>query len=371
MAFSPSVGYVCALGAVLGFGSNFLPVKKYDTGDGMFFQLCMCCAVWLEGLILNLIMSDSTIGYSRSEGLVIALRSPPFVPFAMLGGFLWCCGNVMSVPCINFIGMSLGILIWGATNMVVGWASGRYGLFGLTADTIANPALNYAGVACVIVCLVIFTKVQTKTRADQRAESLEARTYGEPLIENGLLEAGGERVTPAPSDKGDGSLFAPGTKARRLAGIAMAVVSGLFYGSNFDPPQYVIDHHADDETRSQALNYVFSHFTGILCSSVTFFCVYCLGCRAMGKKPDIRWEIAGPAFISGLIWGLADICWFVANEALSFSVSFPLVTSGPGFIAAFWGIAVYGEISGRANFTWLGIAFVILVVACALIVASH
>ena len=255
--------------------------------------------------------------------------------------------------------------------MVVGWASGRYGLFGLTADTIANPALNYAGVACVIVCLVIFTKVQTKTRADQRAESLEARTYGEPLIENGLLEAGGERVTPAPSDKGDGSLFAPGTKARRLAGIAMAVVSGLFYGSNFDPPQYVIDHHADDETRSQALNYVFSHFTGILCSSVTFFCVYCLGCRAMGKKPDIRWEIAGPAFISGLIWGLADICWFVANEALSFSVSFPLVTSGPGFIAAFWGIAVYGEISGRANFTWLGIAFVILVVACALIVASH
>ena len=371
MAFSPSVGYVCALGAVLGFGSNFLPVKKYDTGDGMFFQLCMCCAVWLEGLILNLIMSDSTIGYSRSEGLVIALRSPPFVPFAMLGGFLWCCGNVMSVPCINFIGMSLGILIWGATNMVVGWASGRYGLFGLSTDTIANPALNYAGVACVIVCLVIFTKVKTKTRADQRAESLEARTYGEPLIENGLLEAGGERVTPAPSDKGDGSLFAPGTKARRLAGIAMAVVSGLFYGSNFDPPQYVIDHHADDETRSQALNYVFSHFTGILCSSVTFFCVYCLGCRAMGKKPDIRWEIAGPAFVSGLIWGLADICWFVANEALSFSVSFPLVASGPGFIAAFWGIAVYGEISGRANFAWLGIAFVILVVACALIVASH
>ena len=74
--------------------------------------------------------------------------------------------------------------------------------------------------------------------------------------------------------------------------------------------------------------------------------------------------------VSGLIWGLSDICWFVANEALSFSVSFPLVTSGPGFVAAAWGIFVYGEISGAANFRVLGLAFVILVVACALIVVS-
>ncbi|KAH8075978.1 carbohydrate transmembrane transporter [Aureococcus anophagefferens] len=104
----------------------------------MFYQFVMCCAVMCCALVLNLIMSDSSVAFSKDAGLVVALKSPPFVPLAMLGGFIWAAGNVMSVPCINFIGMSLGLLIWGATNMVVGWASGRYGLFGLDKDAIAN-----------------------------------------------------------------------------------------------------------------------------------------------------------------------------------------------------------------------------------------
>ena len=359
MAFSAPVGYVCALGAVVGFGSNFIPVKKYDTGDGMFYQFVMCCAVWSLGLVLNLIMSDSSVAFSRDAGLVVALKSPPFAPLAMVGGFIWASGNVMSVPCINFIGMSLGLLIWGATNMVVGWASGRYGLFGLEKDSIANPALNYVGVALVLVCLGLFTRVETKTRADLLREA------DGPLDETLLVdEAGDAKVVEKPG------LFGVGTTARRSAGIAMAVVSGVFYGSNFDPPQYVIERHADDDVRGQVLNYVFSHFTGILLTSTFYFAAYCAFKVCRGDAPDVRRELVGPAFASGLIWGLSDICWFVANEALSFSVSFPLVTSGPGFVAAAWGIFVYGEISGAANFRVLGLAFVILVVACALIVVS-
>ena len=339
----------------------------------MFYQLVMCTAVWCEGLVLNLIMSDSSLSYARDGGLVIALKSPPFVPLAMLGGFLWASGNVMSVPCINFIGMSLGLLIWGATNMVVGWASGRYGLFGLTKDAIANPALNYVGVALVLVCLGIFTQVQTKTRADMEADD-DGPGGGGSLNDPLVLESGAAAPAGganAPKDDAKAGAFAPGTAARRSAGIAMAVVSGCFYGSNFDPPQYAIDRHADDEVRSQALNYVFSHFCGIIVTSYFYFFAYCAYKRLTGGAPDIKLELVGPAFVSGLIWGLSDICWFVANEALSFSVSFPLVTSGPGFVAAAWGIFVYGEITGTANFQWLGLAFVILIVACALIVVSH
>ncbi|KAH8066177.1 carbohydrate transmembrane transporter [Aureococcus anophagefferens] len=244
----------------------------------------------------------------------------------------------MSVPCINFIGMSLGLLIWGATNMVVGWASGRYGLFGLDKDAIANPALNYVGVALVLVCLGLFTRVETKTRADLLREA--DGSLDETLL---VDEAGDAKVVEKPG------LFGVGTNARRTAGIAMAVVSGVFYGSNFDPPH---------------------HFTGILLTSSFYFAAYCAFKVCRGDAPDVRRELVGPAFLSGLIWGLSDICWFVANEALSFSVSFPLVTSGPGFVAAAWGIFVYGEIAGAANFRVLGLAFVILVVACALIVVS-
>ena len=52
------------------------------------------------------------------------------------------------------------------------------------------------------------------------------------------------------------------------------------------------------------------------------------------------------------------------------SVTGPRDVEHPGFVAAAWGIFVYGEISGAANFRVLGLAFVILVVACALIVVS-
>lgn len=37
----PHPGYIAALIAVLGFGSNFIPAKKVDTGDGLYFQVSL------------------------------------------------------------------------------------------------------------------------------------------------------------------------------------------------------------------------------------------------------------------------------------------------------------------------------------------
>lgn len=36
------VGYICLVVASLGFGSNYVPVKKFKTGDGLFFQWVLC-----------------------------------------------------------------------------------------------------------------------------------------------------------------------------------------------------------------------------------------------------------------------------------------------------------------------------------------
>ena len=37
----------------------------------------------------------------------------------------------MSLLAINYIGMGLGLLLWGSTNMLLGWASGTFGFFGI------------------------------------------------------------------------------------------------------------------------------------------------------------------------------------------------------------------------------------------------
>ena len=129
---SEAVGYVAVLIATLFFGSNFVPVKRYETHDGMYYQWVMCAAVFLTGLVLQLILfadPPAEDGKWAPDGTwhpqtPLAQTGRPdsysvkFMPMAAFGGALWATGNTMSVPIINSIGLGLGMLIWGSTNMV-------------------------------------------------------------------------------------------------------------------------------------------------------------------------------------------------------------------------------------------------------------
>ena len=75
------IGYVGAIVAIIFFGTNFIPVKKFDTGDGMFFQWVLCVGIWLVGLVVNLIR-----------------HQPPFYYPALIGGFLWTFGTYGHAP---------------------------------------------------------------------------------------------------------------------------------------------------------------------------------------------------------------------------------------------------------------------------------
>lgn len=102
----PLWGFIGLVIAVLFFGSNYLPVKQYETGDGMFFQLIICVAIWSVGLV---------VWWVRGF--------PQFYALPMLGGALWTTGNVNTVPIIKCIGLGLGMLFWGTVSLVVGWAN--------------------------------------------------------------------------------------------------------------------------------------------------------------------------------------------------------------------------------------------------------
>lgn len=75
---------------------------------------------------------------------------------------------------------------------------------------------------------------------------------------------------------------------------------------------------------SSGLDYVFAHFSGILATSTTFMVIYC---AVMRNRPRIYPRVILPGLISGVMWAIADIGWFVANDALSPVVSFPIITS--------------------------------------------
>ncbi|GMH57739.1 hypothetical protein TrLO_g2586 [Triparma laevis f. longispina] len=379
---SETLGYICAAIAVLFFGTNFIPVKKFDAGDGMFFQLWMCLGI----LII-------------SFPVQIYRGWPEFQPFAMWGGFLWCTGNIMSVITIQSVGMSIGLLVWGATNMIMGWASGKFGLFGLISDPIDDAQLNYVGVGVALLALALYILIEPTKEEEEESDDSQIHdpvgtiSLGKPLLESvgdedDYLESStAKKSNPSSSSSSSSSgktfINKLSPPQKRIAGILMALVMGTLFGCGFDPAQYLMDNikrdnddkYPDDDVMARSLDpdpldYVFSHLVGIFASSVFYYVLYlmyCGGYRNSYKLPALRL----PAVISGMMWAVAQVCWFVANGALGFTTSFPIITSGPGLVAAICGITLFGEIKGTRNFVVLTLAFTCTVTADALIVMSR
>lgn len=53
------------------------------------------------------------------------------------------------------------------------------------------------------------------------------------------------------------------------------------------------------------------------------------------------------------MWGGANLCYFMATNALSQSISYPISAAGPPIFANLWGVFLYKEIKGAKNFIFL------------------
>ncbi|XP_028932971.1 transmembrane protein 144 isoform X2 [Ornithorhynchus anatinus] len=303
-----SIGFISSSVAVFLFGSNFVPVKKYDTGDGMFLQWILCAAIWIVALVVNLI-----------------LQCPRFWPLAMVGGCVWATGNITVVPIVKTIGLGLGLLIWGSFNSITGWASSRFGWFGMDPEEVARPFLNYIGAGLSALSALIFLFVKSDVKNGPNSVDTA------PL----LVEPAINEVESSYSDESWVDRLSP--LQNRLIGCSLAAVSGVLYGTSFVPIIYIKDHGRRNETQ----------YTGA-------------SQYAMKNNPKVYPEAIIPGFISGILWAVATCCWFIANSTLSAVVSFPLITAGPGLIAAMWGVLVFKEITGRKNYLLLTLAFCII-----------
>ncbi|XP_029368902.1 transmembrane protein 144b [Echeneis naucrates] len=308
--------------AVLLYGSNFVPVKRIETGDGMFFQWVNCAAIWVVSII-----GDTM------------LQTPKFHPFAMLGGVIWATGNITVVPIVKALGLGLGILIWGSSSLVMGWASSRFGWFGIDAQDVSRPILNYCGAGLCMLSGLIFLFVKADVELHPDSESIPLLI--DRRINSGSYGAGASEFW----------IDVIGPKTRRFIGCLLAVVSGLLYGSSFTPILYIKSHSSCQDSMFHGASlydphYVHAQCSGIFVASTVYFAIYC---AAMNNRPRIYSKAILPGFCSGLMWALATYCWYLANNYLSAVITFPIVTAGYGLVAALWGSLVFKEIKGVAN----------------------
>ncbi|KAL5012498.1 hypothetical protein ScPMuIL_011049 [Solemya velum] len=366
-------GYICAGVAVLFYGSNFVPVKKFETGDGMFFQWIVCCGIFTVGIILQLI-----------------LGAPQFYPLVMVGGAVWETGNICVVPIIKTIGLAMGLCMWAMFNLLSGWATGRFGLFGLVAEVPGNVTMNYAGIALACCSAVAFAFM--KTEVSINVEGIYQTEETDPLLSSsrGILDRGvGDSLYSSPTNSDvlvfnrrrvsaqflcirmnvtSGPNFGErlermSSTKRRIIGIFLAVFSGLLYGQMFTPAIYIQDHGKDNwghKSSQNGLDYVFATYCGIFLTSTAYLMIYSM---LMRNRPLVYPKAILPGMVSGLMWGIATACWFVSNKTLSEPVAFPIITTGPAVVAALWGLLVFKEIRGVRNYIILLIAFC-LVISC-------
>lgn len=342
--------------AVLFFGSNFIVVKEFDSGDGFFFQLFLCLGIWTMGLLVQMIRG-----------------SPDFHPYAMFGGALWACGNVFCPFIIKRIGMGMGLVVWGCTALLVGWITGFAGLFGLPKDEIKTVWLNILGVCFAVASLVTSFFVQT-SKGKVNYEQLPGQEYSV----QGVVDAkdiDDEEFGGGLGVNSDDEEDQP--KKGTTMGFILAIFAGLFFGNNFDPPTYIQTHNCQGDNAcdpkyrgasDNPLDYVFAHFTGILLMSMVLFFGYTIYKK---NNPWINAKLCLPAFLSGMMWAVAQVGWFVANGSLGYTTAFPLVTIGPGFVGSMWSVFWFKTITGKRNFLVLGLVFMWSVTCSICIVISH
>lgn len=316
------VAYTAIALACVIFGTNFIPVKKIATGDGLFFQLIVCVHIWLVGLAICFIRQSFVVH-----------------PLPMLGGFLWATGNLCKVPIIKTVGLGIGQIVWASTNCIFGWAIARFGLFGGIVQEPSINWLNYLGVGLTCVSLLIFSAVDSHGKESQH----NANHITEAHLENAQIENASTKLLDDPDFTDNLS-----HTLKKALGLLLSLFSGLFYGANFFPITLAVE-KGIFESRMDA---TFSHFTGILGTHLIYFIIYSVYTH---NSPQLFQRAVLPGACTGVTWGLAFFCWLYANEILGEHVTFPILATAPSVLGCVIGIYFFKEVTQKKHI-WLAAA---------------
>lgn len=59
--------------------------------------------------------------------------------------------NSTAIPLTDVLGLALALLLWNTTSCIMGWATSRFGLFGVHPAPPKSDVLNYAGLVLLVV----------------------------------------------------------------------------------------------------------------------------------------------------------------------------------------------------------------------------
>jgi hypothetical protein len=179
--------------------------------------------------------------------------------------------------------------------LVLGWAIARFGAFHIKPEVPANPTLNYIGVSLAAISgfFYLFVKNETNTIIQEEQNLIIDENNFENIEE--IRNVNNDESGSTSNNNTFIDRLNPVTK--RLVGTSMSLLAGVLYAFTFTPTLYIQDNY--DHASKNALDYVFSLYTGIYIVSISYFTLYCM---IKKNKPNIYPKVILPGLISGLMW---------------------------------------------------------------------
>ncbi|CAJ1347223.1 unnamed protein product [Effrenium voratum] len=236
--------------------------------------------------------------------------------------------------------------------MLMGWFTGRFGLFGVDQEISEKPLFNYIGLALACVSLVFMYLAAHFDTKPKEVESQNLEGAEDLERTTSVADLKDERQSPM----------------RMVMGTSLAMLAGVLFGATFDLPQDLMQGQFGENHSSYALDYVFSHFLGIFVSAAASLLVYVLVRR---RKSFAPLNLVLPAMCSGIIWAIGTVAWFQANAELGFSVTYPIISSVPSILALLIGFCCFSELATSKSRCFALIGVMIRLPGVALIALSR
>jgi len=400
-----------AAGGVLMFGTNYIPVRRSETHDGIMFSWCMGNGALGVGLLARALVG----------GEVLAM--------GLLGGAIWALSNALVLPVVKLLGLGVGFALYHGVNLVVGYLVGRLGLFGAPVDTPSRPLLADAAVLLLLCSLALMVRVEpdmssdgkavaclpSSVRASGSAGSAAASTPAAagfphdvevgnaqsppPDLRQALLAS---PRTSAPSDgvlRADSApslvLVADPSPRRAAPGnfVAMSYSLSTLVDERSVAPGLALERQAQPRSwraerlqkltgsdglrkltgvalalaagllagvntvpfllwkqqapNERALNFLFANLLGVYAAASAIYVF--AGVLQWARGVHYPHSPVRPAYLSGALWAVGCGGQLQAIDNLGMSTAYVLCAIGPVMVSALASALIFGEIRGAAN----------------------
>jgi hypothetical protein len=242
---------------------------------------------------------------------------------------------------------------------------------GLKPEVPSNQTYNYIGISLAMLSALFYLFVDSTSSPkprpiEEEPEEFEESAQGETLSQDDeeilvVRTDDYRRISLTKNEEDNSDFFDNMSKAKRHAiGICLACFSGILYGQCFTPVIYVGELNGN----RNYIEYMHSFYTGIFLATLFYFIVYCVIKR---NQPRVYANLILPGLVSGWMWGVAGLFYFLATSVLSQAVSFPIANCGPSVFSALWGVLLYKEIKGGRNIMFLFAGFSVAISASVLL----